>query len=57
MKQLFCGSVVPDCKAVFQAPTEGEVLNKVEVHARECHGMEALPPEVVQQARANIQDV
>lgn len=57
MKQLFCGSVVQDCGAVFRAETEQEILEQVAVHARHDHGMEELPPEVVEQARTSIEDV
>jgi len=57
MKQLLCGSVVQDCGAVFRAGTEQEILAQVASHARDDHGMEVLPPEVVERARANIEDV
>ena len=57
MKQLACGSVVPGCTAVFRAATEQELLRQVAVHAREDHGMEEIPFEVVEQVRANIEDV
>ena len=57
MKQLACGSVVPGCTAVFRAETEQEILRQVAVHAREDHGMEEIPFEVVEQVRANIEDV
>ncbi len=57
MKQLFCGSVVPDCTAVFRAETEQGILDQVAVHARDEHGMQQLPPEVVDRARASIEDV
>lgn len=57
MKQLACGSVVPGCTVVFQAQTEREILERVAVHAREAHGMEEIPSEVVAQVKANIEDV
>ena len=57
MKQLACGSVVPGCTVVFQAQTEREILERIAVHAREDHGMEEIPSEVVAQVRANIEDV
>ncbi len=56
MKQLACGSVVPGCTVVFRAQTEQEILQRVAVHAREDHGMEEVPPGVVEQIRANIKD-
>jgi predicted small metal-binding protein len=57
MKRLACGSVVQDCTAVLEAETEDELLRAVARHAQEAHGMGEIPPSVVDQVRANIQDV
>lgn len=57
MKEFFCGAVVPDCAATFKAETDDELLGQVAVHAREDHGMEDVPPDVVEQVRANIREV
>ena len=56
MKQFSCGAVVPGCTASFSAESEQEILSQVAEHARADHGMDDVPPEVVEQVRANITD-
>jgi predicted small metal-binding protein len=57
MKAFACGAVVPGCTATFTAPTEEEILARVATHAKEDHGMEQVPPEVLAQVRAKIEEV
>lgn len=57
MKQFSCGAVVPGCDAKFSAESEEEILGQVAQHAREAHGMETVPPDVVAQVQAKIEDV
>ena len=57
MKQFSCGAVVPGCTATFTGETEEDVLGQVAVHAREEHGMDEAPAEVVAQVREQIADV
>jgi predicted small metal-binding protein len=40
----------------FEAESESAILEQVAVHASEAHGMSEVPPEVVEQVRANIHD-
>lgn len=54
MKQFVCGELVPGCTHVFQAPSDEEILEQVEVHARDDHGMPEVPPEVADRIRASI---
>ena len=54
MKEFSCGAVVPGCVATFEAETEDELLAQVAQHAKEDHGMNEVPPEVVEQVRANV---
>lgn len=54
MKSFACGAVVPNCVATFDAETEEEILGLVAAHARADHGMETVPPEVVDQVRSHI---
>lgn len=56
MKSFSCGAVVPNCTAKFAGETEDEILSQVADHARSDHGMTEVPPEVVAQVRANIQE-
>jgi predicted small metal-binding protein len=54
MKEFRCGEVVPGCGTTFQAGSEEEILEQVGTHAREEHGMDEIPPEVVDTIRAAI---
>lgn len=57
MKQFSCGHVVPGCHATFQEDSEDQILEKVAVHAREAHGMDTVPDDVVAQVRSHIVEV
>lgn len=57
MKEFFCGAVVPDCTARFEAEDEAAILAKVARHAHDDHGMEHVPDSVVEAVRAQIRDV
>lgn len=57
MKQFACGSVVPDCKAVFMAADEDGILDQVAEHARHDHGLDEIPAELVRAVRSNISTV
>lgn len=54
MKEFSCGAVVPGCTAQFSAESEESILAQVAEHARVDHGMQSVPPEVVDQVRARI---
>ncbi len=54
MKEFSCGAVVPGCSARFEGESEEDILQQVAVHARDAHGMEEVPPDVVQQVRQGI---
>ena len=54
MKEFSCGAVVPGCSARFEGDSEEDILQQVAVHARDAHGMEEVPPDVVQQVRQGI---
>jgi predicted small metal-binding protein len=54
MKSFACGAVVPGCTATFTAPTEDELLARIAAHAREDHGMDEVPAELVEQVREKI---
>ena len=54
MKQFVCGELVPGCTHVFHGGSDEEILEQVEVHAREDHGMPEVPPEVADRIRASI---
>ncbi|MDZ7801914.1 MAG: DUF1059 domain-containing protein [Trueperaceae bacterium] len=53
-KMLRCRDVGFDCDAEVRADTQEEVLAQVATHARDVHGIEEVPDEVVAQAIAAI---
>ena len=56
MKEFRCGALMPGCWASFQGESEEEILRQVVVHARQEHGMDEVPPEVVDEIRAGISE-
>ena len=56
MKEFRCGDLVPGCTTTFQGESEDEILEQVAVHARDEHGMDEVPPEVVDEMRAGISE-
>jgi predicted small metal-binding protein len=47
MKQFRCGDVVPGCQWVTRSEDEKELFKDIHSHARDAHGMDEVPPEVV----------
>jgi predicted small metal-binding protein len=47
MKTFSCASLGMDCKAVLTAQTEEKLLDIVSIHARDVHGMTAIPPDMI----------
>ena len=56
MKEFSCGELVPGCWATFQGESDDEILQQVTVHARNEHGMDEVPPEVVDRIRTRISE-
>jgi predicted small metal-binding protein len=56
MKVVRCRDLGFDCNGVVRAPTEQEALKQVATHAKEVHGVDTVPPEVVQKARDAMRD-
>ena len=57
MKQFRCGDVVPGCQWVTQSEDEQELLDAIHSHARDAHGMDEVPPEVVDAIQGVITEV
>ena len=57
MKQFRCGDVVPGCQWVTRNDDETELFQDIQVHARDAHAMDEVPPEVVDQIHGVITDV
>jgi predicted small metal-binding protein len=56
MKEFRCGALVPGCSASFEGESDDEILQQVATHARDEHGMDEVPPEVVDQVVASISE-
>jgi predicted small metal-binding protein len=56
MKEFRCGDLVPGCEAAFQGESEDDILRQVAIHARDEHGLDEVPPEVVDDIRAGISE-
>jgi len=56
MKVVRCRDVGFDCNGVVRAPTEKEALEQVAVHAKEVHGVEQVPPEVISKVKDVMRD-
>lgn len=57
MKQFRCGDVVLGCKWVTRREDEQELLEEIQSHARDAHGMDEVPPEVEDQIYKVITEV
>ena len=57
MKQFRCDDVVPGCSWVARREGEDELFVEITAHAHDVHGMDEVPPEVVDLIRDVITDV
>ncbi len=57
MKQFKCGDVVPGCEWVTRNEDEAALFEEINVHARDAHGMDEVPPEVVTAIQGVITEV
>jgi predicted small metal-binding protein len=57
MKQFRCGDVVLGCPWVTRSEDEKELLEEIQSHARDAHGMDEVPPEVVEKIHDVITEV
>jgi predicted small metal-binding protein len=57
MKQFACGEIVPGCTEQYRLATEEEILAAVGRHARDAHGLDPVPDELLAQVRAHIRPV
>jgi predicted small metal-binding protein len=55
-KVLRCGDMMPGCDFVARAESEDELMQKAAQHAREAHGMQTIPAELVLQIKSKIRD-
>ena len=55
-RRMSCRDVGPDCDFVARGESDDEVMGQVAEHARTAHGMEEVPPELAEKAKAAIRD-
>ena len=55
-RRMSCSDVGPECDFVARGQTDEEVMGQVAEHARAVHGIEEVPPELAEKARAAIKD-
>ena len=55
-KRMSCRDVGPDCDFVARGESVEEVMGQVADHARTAHGMEEVPTELAEKAKAAIRD-
>jgi predicted small metal-binding protein len=55
-RRMSCRDVGPDCDFVARGETDEEIMGQVAEHARTAHGMDEVPPEVAERARAAIRN-
>ncbi len=56
MRQFACGTVVDGCDGVVTGETDDDVLAAAAAHAKDAHGMDDVPPDVVAAIRSGITD-
>jgi predicted small metal-binding protein len=57
MKQFKCGDVVLGCEWVTRSEDDRKLFEEIQAHARDAHGMDEVPPEVVDTINAAITEV
>jgi predicted small metal-binding protein len=57
MKQFACGDIVPGCTEQYQLPSEEAILAAVARHARDVHGLDDIPEDMIANVRARIRTV
>jgi predicted small metal-binding protein len=57
VKQFRCGDVVLGCEWVTQNEDDQALFSDIKSHAREAHGMDEVPPEVVDRINEVITEV
>jgi predicted small metal-binding protein len=57
MKQFKCGDVVPGCQWVTRNDDDTALMDEIRSHARDVHGMDEVPPEVVDAINGVITEV
>jgi len=55
-KVLNCGDVKPGCDFEIRGNSEEEVLMNAAEHAKTDHGMDSIPPDVLEKVRSAIHD-
>lgn len=57
MKQFACGDIVPGCSEQYRLASEEDILAAVARHAREAHGLDSVPEDMIANVRSRIRTV
>jgi predicted small metal-binding protein len=52
MREFRCAVIVPGCDAVLRAASDEEIVAVAAEHSRALHGIDEVPPEIVDRIRA-----
>jgi len=55
-KGFACSDAGVDCDWSVNANTEEELMTKIAEHAKEHHGFDPIPPELIEKVKAAIKD-
>jgi len=55
-KGFACSDAGVDCNWSVDANTEEELMTKIAEHAKEHHGFDPIPPELIEKVKAAIKD-
>ncbi len=55
-KSFACSDAGVDCNWSIDSNTEDEIMTKIAEHAKEHHGFDTIPPELVEKVKAAIKD-
>ena len=57
MKQFACGDIVPGCPEEYRRDSDEAILAVVAEHAREVHGLDEIPDDMIAEVRSRIRTV
>jgi len=53
-QSLACGDVMPGCAATFESDTQEDLLAQAAAHAKAEHGIDEIPPDVLETVKGAI---
>jgi predicted small metal-binding protein len=56
MKTFSCGDVVPGCNAKMSASDEAALMQQVQKHAKDAHGMNQVSPDLAAKVKSKMKE-